>query len=188
MSLAEGWGKRRDGVRRGRLLAALGCGVVLAALAGCAGGSGFRPLYATAGFGGADVQEKLASVDIAPIPGRVGQRVRNELIFQTTGGQLPAPPKYRLEIAINESLTSTLVKIDGNAGAQVYNLDAIFTLVRISDKAIVFKGKSSSRAAFDRLTSIFANVEAQKDAENRAAKTLGEELRTRLLAALGTAA
>jgi LPS-assembly lipoprotein len=167
-------------------LAALGFGVS-AILSGCSDGSGFHPLYATS-FGGAAVEEKLAKVDIAPIPGRVGQRVRNELIFQSTGGGVPLPPEYRLEIAINESLTSTLVKVDGRANAQVYNLDAIFTLVRIRDKAVILHGRSSSRAAFDRLTSIFANVEAQKDAENRAAKTLGEELRTRLLAALATPA
>lgn len=186
MSLAEGLGKRSGGLRRSRQLAMLGLFGVAALLSGCSDGSGFHPLYATAAFGGADVEQKLSAVDIAPIPGRVGQRVRNELIFQATGGGSPPPPQYRLEIAINESLTSTLVRVDGNASAQVYNIDANFKLIRISDKAVIVTGRSSARAAFDRLTSIFANVEAQKDAENRAAKTLGEELRTRLLAALAT--
>ena len=164
--------------------AALGIATVLA-LSGCAdGGSGFRPLYGSSELGGAGVSEKLATVDIAPIPGRVGQRLRNEFIFQATGGGEALPPEYRLDVAVRESVSSTLVKLDGNARGQVYNLDASYTLVRISDKKVVLSGQSYGRAGFERLTSIFANVRAREDAENRAAKTVGEELRTRVLAFL----
>ena len=46
---------------------------------------GFRPLHASNGYG-SNVSEKMAAVDVAPIPGRVGQQIRNELIYQTTGG------------------------------------------------------------------------------------------------------
>jgi LPS-assembly lipoprotein len=155
-----------------------------AALAGCAGGSGFQPLYATASNGGSGASEKLAALDVAPIPGRVGQRIRNELIYESTGGGVPLPPEYRLEIAIRESIASTLVKIDGNATGQVYNLDASYKLIRLSDKSVVAQGKSYARAGFERVTSIFANVRARNDAENRAAKTIGDELRTRILASL----
>ncbi len=155
------------------------------ALTGCAdGSSSFRPLYGSSELGGAGASEKLATVDIAPIPGRVGQRLRNEFIFQATGGGEPLPPAYRLNVAVRESVSSTLVKIDGNARGQIYNLDTQFTLVRISDKKVVLSGHSYGRAGFERLTSIFANVRAREDAENRAAKTVGEEMRTRLLAYL----
>ncbi|MBX9683140.1 MAG: hypothetical protein K2X41_05065 [Hyphomicrobium sp.] len=155
---------------------------IVAAIGGCSdGGAGFRPLYGSAELGGAGVSEKLATVDIAPIPGRVGQRVRNELIFQSTGGGTPLPPEYRLDIAIRESISATLVRQDGNAAGQVYNLDASYRLIRVSDKKVVAEGKSYSRAAFERISSIFANVRAREEAENRAAKTVGEELRTRLL-------
>lgn len=159
-----------------------------ALLAGCADGSGFKPLYGTSAIGGADVNDKLATVDIAPIPGRVGQRLRNEFIFQSTGGGDAKPTKYRLEVAVRESVSSTLVKIDGNARGQIYNLDAAFKLVRVTDSAIVLEGKSYGRAGFERVTSVFANVRAREDAENRAAKTVGEELRTRLLAYLASPA
>lgn len=148
------------------------------------GSSGFRPLYASSAIGGNGVSEKLAAVDVAPIPGRVGQRVRNEFIFQSTGGGTPLPPEYRLEVAMREYVSSVLVKIDGNASGQVYNLDTNFKLIRLSDKAVVLQGRSASRAGFERVTSIFANVRARDDAENRAAKVVGEELRTRVLAYL----
>ena len=82
------------------------------------------------------------------------------------------------------TIAATLVKIDGNAQGQVYNLDASYKLVRLADKSVVAQGKSYARAPFERVTSIFANVRARNDAENRAAKTVGEELRTRILASL----
>ena len=66
------------------------------ALASC-GDSGFRPLYGPT-MSGAGLQERLAQVDVAPIPGRVGQRIRNELNFQNTGGGNPRPPTHRLEV------------------------------------------------------------------------------------------
>ena len=171
------------GTLRAALVAALWLSATL--VLGCSeGNGGFRPLYGSSAIGGAAASEKLAAVDIAPIPGRVGQRIRNELIYEATGGGAPLPPEYRLEIAIRESVTATLVAIDGNASGQVYTLDAAYKLIKLSDKSVVAQGKSYGRAAFERVTSIFANVRAREDAENRAAKTIGEELRTRLMAQL----
>jgi LPS-assembly lipoprotein len=46
------------------------------------------------------------------------------------------------------------------------------------------EGRSYGRAGFERVNSVFANVRAREDAENRAAKTVGDELRTRVLAYL----
>ncbi|MFA7305747.1 MAG: hypothetical protein WC026_03660 [Hyphomicrobium sp.] len=191
MSLADGMrgrvGARRLKYRTG-LISTLGV-AMLCALSGCGDGSaGFRPLYGSASLGGAATQEKLATVDVAPIPGRVGQRIRNELIFQTTGGGKAQTPQYRLDIAIRESVVSTLVMVNGNAGGQIYSIEASYNLIRLSDKTVVASGKSYGRASFDRVTSIFANVEARQDAENRAAASIGEELRTRLLAILSTTA
>ncbi|WP_041320591.1 hypothetical protein [Hyphomicrobium denitrificans] len=191
MSLADGMrgrvGERRFHYRRG-LMSTFGV-AVLCILGGCGDGStGFRPLYGSAALGGAATQEKLATVDVAPIPGRVGQRIRNELIFQTTGGGKPATPQYRMDIAIRESVISTLVMVNGNAGGQIYSIEASYNLIRLSDKSVVASGKSYGRASFDRVTSIFANVEARQNAENRAAESVGEELRTRLLAILSTTA
>jgi LPS-assembly lipoprotein len=158
-------------------------------VAGC-GNSGFHPLYADSSvIGGPDVNEKLAKVEIAPIPGRVGQRLRNELIYQSTGGGAAAPtPAYRLEIAIRESITATLVQIDGNSKGSVYNLEANFKLVNVADKRVLLEGTSYGRQPFERFESVFANVRAREDAENRAAKNIGEEVKGRLAAFLSSAA
>lgn len=191
MSLADGLRGRvseRWFANRRAFISTVGL-AALCILGGCGDGStGFRPLYGSTAFGGAATQEKLAAVDVAPIPGRVGQRIRNELIFQTTGGGKPAEPQFRLDIAIRESVVSTMVTTDGNAGGQIFSIEASYNLIRLSDKSVVASGKSFGRASFDRVTSIFANVEARRDAENRAAASVAEELRTRLLALLSNLA
>src|SRR3990170_5500714 len=146
-------------------------------LLGACSSGGFRPLYASSGVGAG---QGLAQPEIQPIPGRVGQRLRNELIFQSTGGGTPVPPTHRIDIAIRESVSSTLVEIDGNARSSVYNLEASFQLIRLSDKAVVLSGKSYGRAPFERFDSIFSNVRAREDAENRAADTIGQDLKSRL--------
>lgn len=157
-------------------------------VAGC-GDSGFRPLYASSSLSGADVNEKLAKLEVAPIPGRVGQRVRNELIFQSTGGGYAAEqPAYRLEIVLTESISATLVQIDGNSSGSVYNLKARFRLVRIDDRSVALEGDSYGRVAFQRFDSVFSNVRARQDAENRAARNVADDLKSRLAAYLSNAA
>ena len=172
----------RCGVRAGAVLA---CGLAATLLSGC-GDGGFRPLYGSSAIGGADVTTKLAGVDIAPIPGRLGQRLRNELIFNSTGGGAAATPVYRLEVAVKENVISTLVKSDGDALSQIYTADATFNLIRLSDKKVVLKGTSFGRAGFERNPSIFSNVRAQDDAQNRAANSIATEMKTRLAAFLAT--
>lgn len=154
-------------------------------LTGCASGDGFRPLYGPTASG-AGVQERMKTVDVAPIPSRVGQRIRNELIFQNTGGGLAEKPEFRLDITIREGLTSTLVKNSGEALAQLYTLDAAFKLVRLSDKKVVMEGISHGRAGFERFQQIYSNVRAREDAENRAASTIADDIRTRLAAVLAS--
>lgn len=171
-----------------RLRVALACAAAAMLAAGCSDG-GLRPMYAsTALVGGADVNQRLAELEIAPIPGRVGQRLRNELIYQSTGGGLAADPAYRVEVVIRESLTPTLVQIDGNSSGSVYNLTANFRLIRLADNSVALQGESKGRVAFQRFDSVFANVRARQDAEDRAAKSVGEELKGRLAAFLSGAA
>jgi len=157
------------------LLAALAVTAALG-LAGC----GIQPLYGTTA-GGSRLGAVMAGVDVTPIPGRVGQRVRNELIFENTGGGGAAPTSYKLDIVIKESLINELVEINGNAKGQVYQLDATFKLVS-HDGRVVLEGKATSRAAYERFETIFSNVRGRVDAENRAARTVADTIRVRIAA------
>ena len=131
------------------------------------------------------LQEKLASVEIPPIGGKTGQRLRNELLFQNNGGaEITTEPVYRLTILITESVGATLVTTTGNSASAVYNLDSKFILIDIKSKKVLLEGTSSTRASFDRDRAVFSNVRASDDAAHRAAKTMADELKVRIAAFL----
>lgn len=182
MSLARGV----PGVRWARGLGLVASLALAAALGGCGSGGGFHPLYASSSFGGPDVSRKLATVEVTTIPSRVGQRIRNELLFQVDGGDTPPKHEYQLDIVIQEVFTSSLVASNGQAAEQIYQLDANFKLTRLSDKKVVLQGTSFGRAGLEHFTSVYSNVRAQMEAQNRAASTVAADLRARLSAFLGS--
>jgi LPS-assembly lipoprotein len=163
--------------------------ISLALLGPVLSGCGFQPLYGSAAVtGGTGVGDQLAAIDIQEIPGRVGQVVRNELVFKTTGGGESSESLYRLEIALREAARSTLVEIDGDAKGLVFALTANFKLTRRSDNAVVMTGRAEARAAYQKVESIFANIRARRDAEDRAAKMIADSIRTRIAAKLSQSA
>ena len=149
-------------------------------------GCGFQPLYGSGSTtaSGARLSEAMKSVDVTPIPGRVGQRVRNELIFANTGGGYEAETRYKLDIAIQQSVIDQLVQISGDAQGQVLVLQASFTLVDASNGKPMHQGSVISRAAYTRYQEIFANVRARYDAENRAAIDVAKAIKTQVAAFL----
>ena len=181
MSLRNESGSGHTHSRR-RMLALLGSALLAAPLV-----SACQPLYGTT-QSGARLKDVMAGLEISTIPGRVGQRVRNELIFGVTGGGRPAEAQYRLEIAVRESVSDTLVELTGDIQGQLFNLDAQFKLVRLTDNQVVLQGKSAGRAAFDRYDPIFTNTRARIDAENRAARVVADGIKTRIAAFLSSTA
>lgn len=167
---------------RRRVLALIGCAVLAGPFV-----SACQPLYGNT-QSGARLKDVMAGLEISEIPGRVGQRVRNELIFAATGGGRPAGALYRLEISVRENISNTLVNRTGDIQSQLYNLDAQFKLIRLADNQMVLEGRSVGRAAFDRFNPIFSNVRARIDAENRAASVVADGIRTRIAAFLSSTA
>ena len=179
-------GQARVGMSRRRVLRGLALLVASTPALSACGGSGFQPLYAN-GPNGAGLQ--LAQVDVAPIPGRVGQRVRNELLFQNTGGKEVPPPRYKLEIVLREAQHTTLVQTDGTSRGAIYLLEANFRLVDIKNpRNILFQGTSYGRGAYERFDSIYSNVRAAEDAQNRVARTVAEDMKSRIATFLSKSA
>ena len=176
----------RERSRLGVVVRALGLAAVTVVLVGCESGSGFRPLYGSLG-NGADVERKMAQIEIGTIPGRNGQRIRNELIFQTTGGAAPLPPAYRLEMATKELSQNTLIARDGNSAGAAMSIEAKFQLIRLSDKKVMLEGVSIARATFERFSGVYSNVRANDDNGERAAKTIATDVKSRLAAFLSSA-
>ena len=188
----------RGAARVASVLAVLaGAGLI----AGC-GGSSLQPLYGQSASG-KPMTDVLANLDISLIPGRTGQVIRNELLFFKSGGAAPTNvgAEYRLEIAIREYTQSVLVANSGLAGGAVLSIDASFKLYRVKDGKIAYQGNAYARAPYEvnRVTdplgtgtstgrSVFNNVRAARDGQDRAAHSLAQDIRTRVAAYLSGAA
>jgi LPS-assembly lipoprotein len=162
--------------------------VMMALMLSCTGallsGCAFKPLYGTTATN-AQLQDTLKSVSIPEVPGRVGQVVRNELIFRFTGGGHADAPQYRLSLAVRESVKSQFVRRDGDSAGQFLVLNTSFKLYRVGDdKSPILEGDSVAQASFTDNTSIYSNVRSRRDAEDRAAKTTAEDLQVRISAFL----
>ena len=166
-----------------RLLAVLVLGGLTA---GC-----FQPLYGTqASVGGAGIVDKLSSVEVAPIDvpngtrlSRVGVEVRNSLIYGLTGGGAAAAANYKLDVRLSAGQTQVIVDINSaRPDIQNYGIDATFTLKDITTGKTVVTGQTFSRVSYDipGQQQRFAGDRGLRDAENRAAKVIADNIRSRL--------
>ncbi|MEQ1647350.1 MAG: hypothetical protein ABL898_02090 [Hyphomicrobiaceae bacterium] len=151
------------------------------ALSGC-GNGGLQPVYGVNAATGERTSDKLRTVEFAPIPGRVGQRIRNELVFDRNSAGGTSTNSSRLDVTITESVLTTLVNTRGDSSGQVYQLEARYKLIDLATKKPVFEGRSLGRAAFDRFETGYANIRARDDAENRVARTVADDIRLRIAA------
>ena len=131
----------------------------------------------------------LAAVDILPIDGRVGVKIRNDLIFALTGGGEPIkPPLYRLDIAV-QIITAQIAIVDpftDRPQLETAGVEAAFALIRIGTGEPVLSGNALGRATYTRNRQRFASTRAQRDAEDRAARVVVEQIRARLMAHFAT--
>ena len=149
-------------------------------LSGC-----FRPLYG--GAAGGALQASLASIEVEPIvlPERLGHYLRQELAFDLDGIGMPARKTHKLAITVTTAnVAPTVDSGTGRADATTLTAAATYTLVAIEGGVPVTQGRAVASASYDRSPQRFAIVRAARDAEIRVARTLAEQIRTRLAAAL----
>jgi LPS-assembly lipoprotein len=166
-----------------RILAVL----ALAALtAGC-----FQPLYGTqASAGGPCITDKLSSVEVAQVDApngtrlsRVGHEVRENMVFGLAGGRAAAPTNYKLVIRLTSTNQQVIVDIaTARPDIQNYGIDATYTLTDITTGKPVITGQTFSRVSYDipGQQQRFAGDRGLRDAENRAAKVIAENIKLRL--------
>jgi LPS-assembly lipoprotein len=166
-----------------RPFAALGAALLLA---GC-----FQPLYGErSATGGPGIRDLMSSVDVSQIAAPNGTRlsrlaveVRNGLLFELTGGAAPPPPTHRLKITLSSTETSVIVDVDtARPDVQNYGIDATYTLTEIATGKPVVTSRTFARVSYDipGQEQRFARSRGLRDAENRAAKVIADNIRTRL--------
>jgi len=175
-----------------RIAARLLAVAALAALtAGC-----FQPMYAEHADGTPGLREKLMGVEIPPVDkanasreARVGVEIRNALAFKLYGTATGMPPTHKLVLRFNTSRSSLMV--DTNTAlptSENYGIDAQFNLVEIASNKSVMTGTTFSRVSYDMPGSYqrFARARAFRDAEDRAAQEIADNIQTRLASFFST--
>lgn len=146
-------------------------------------GCGFRPLYKA---GAGSDSAVLGSVDIARIKDRKGQQLRNLLMAGISPHGRAARADYRLKVTLTETKTGLAIRKDETATRANLTIHAQFELVALRDRSLgTFKGNALSTNSYNILTSDFATLSAENDARDRALRTLAEEIRLRVAAAIG---
>src|SRR5215813_8467523 len=160
--------------------------VALAALtAGC-----FQPMYAEHADGSPALREKLMGVELPPVDkpnasreARIGVEIRNALAFKLYGSATGMPPTHKLVLRFTTTRASLIV--DPNTqlpSSENYGIDAQFNLVELATNKSVMTGTTFSRVTYDMPGSYqrFARSRAYRDAEDRAAQEIADNIQTRL--------
>lgn len=150
-------------------------------LAGC----GFTPLYGTP-ENGSPVASKLASISVNEQNTRLGQLVRNEIVSSISPAGTSGGNAYRLDLKPTSSETVAIDAINTESLRQHYKVNVAFVLIDNQTGKPVYSGKTFSQVPYDRIDAPVANLQAQTNAQERAAKEVGQDIRTRLAAYLST--
>lgn len=173
--------------RTRRLAVRLACIACLGGLvAGC-----FQPIYGEVSLTNSPaIAPALAGVDVAQIAApsgspeaRVAVETRNQLLFNLTGGAEPPPATHRLVVRMSSSRLSVIVDIaSGRPDVEDYGLNVSYTLTEIKTGKPVVNGNTFARVSYDipGLAQRFARARALRDAEDRAAKLIADNIRSRL--------
>jgi LPS-assembly lipoprotein len=178
------WHEKLPALRRCYRLA------VVFAIAGATAGC-FQPLYADKSLtGGSSIKSALSGVDVAQISApngsplsRIAVAVRNDLLFETTGGDAAPPPTHRLSVKLSSSQLSVIVDIQSNRpDVQNYALNATYELTDLRTNKVVVSDRTFSRVSYDMPgeQQRFAGSRALRDAENRAAQIIADNIKSRL--------
>lgn len=167
--------------------------LMVLAVAGLTAGC-FQPLYgdrASVGGGAAPgVIDKMRAVDVAQVSvsqagrlPRVGGEIRNELMYQLTGGGGEGTTSYVLKITISSTNLQVISDVNtARSDVQNYGIDAYYWLSEVGTGKQVVAGSTFARVSYDTpgQQQRFAGIRGLRDAENRAAKVIAENIRNRL--------
>ena len=178
-----GWGEGRASVSRFRHVPIVLLSAAL--LGGC-----FQPLYGTATETGRPaVRDALSAIDVQQIAAAANTseaplavQIRNDLLFNFTGGGYSAPPTHKLKVQINGN--RAVVNIDQATALpsiETYTLRTTYSLTEIATGKVVVTGNASTAVSYDTLgQQRFARLSGMHDAERRAAKVVSDNITSRL--------
>ena len=142
-----------------------------------------QPVYSPAPAGGT-VKTTLARVAVEPVNDRVGQVVRNRLLFQMTGGGDAGDPLYRMHLSVSSYEQGLGITSIESSPVYSVTVTATYELKRADTGDSVLKNTSRASASYNSVNQVFANTRAKLDAENRAATEVANDIAMRVAAAV----
>ncbi|MFQ5985071.1 MAG: LPS assembly lipoprotein LptE [Alphaproteobacteria bacterium] len=139
---------------------------------------GFHPLYG--GPAGADTAQALAAITIDPIPDRIGQILRNDLVDRLNPHGLPAHPAYRLKINVAKATSPLAITTEAEVTRFKLTLKAHFALIDLDSGETVYSARTRAVGSYDVVSSDFATLVAEQDTTHRAARAVSEQIMTLL--------
>ena len=143
-------------------------------LPGCA----LQPLYGGGSSG--TVATALRSVQVAPIEGQSGWLVRNKLQERLGDRAAAGEARYRLEVELDDDITSFGIRGDRAATRERRSLRARYRLVEIERGTVVLDATAGSDAGIDVVSSEYATVAAEQTALERLAEVVADQIIARL--------
>ncbi len=144
---------------------------------------GFSPVYGTHSNSNAPLtgEANLSNVEIALIPNREGQFLRNALIdrFYTNG--TPNNAAYTLKISpIRENIFDFDITIDSEATRRQLRLNTQMSLIDKETNKVVLKNDLLSIASFNVLESEFSTIVTEQSARDNALNDLARKAERQL--------
>jgi LPS-assembly lipoprotein len=138
---------------------------------------GLHPLYG--GGSGGKVAGLLSTVQVGPIEGQPGWLVRTKLIDRL-GESGEARPQYRLDVTLDDNLTSYGLRADRAATQERRTLRARYQLVDLATGMVVLDETAGSDASVDVVSSEYATVAAEQSALENLSGIIADQIVARL--------
>lgn len=161
-----------------RTLAALALAVLLA-------GCGFHPLYATPDMPKGQMQANLRGIYVEPVPDRLGYQLRNQLIDLLDAKGEAAGARYVLRVTLATKSDAIGVQSQTAPGGVTqtaitrYNdkITADYDLIDPKTGKSIAHGLETGLSSYNVLSSPYATLAVQQDADRRAAEDIADRIR-----------
>ncbi len=146
-----------------------------------------RPLYGTNGVEEQSaVVTELSNVSIPEPKNRVQQLIRNNLISTMSPPGQEGDGRYTLILEPKADEFDLVIQRNTDVSRRSYRLNVQFLLRDDTSGRKIYSGNTFSEVSYDKITSEFANLQAKTNAEERAARQVSQDIRTRLAAFFAT--
>jgi LPS-assembly lipoprotein len=155
----------------------------------CAGlvGGCFQPLYGQKPDNSPSIVSRLNGVEVMPIDAargtpesRIGVEVRDALMSTMSGN---GAATHQLKVQIKTNRQQVIVDIDtARPDNEVYGIEATYVLTDAETGKVVLSGQTFARVSYDipGQQQRFARQRALRDAEDRAANLIADNIKSRL--------